>query len=246
MKLLLLPFWVPALRLRTAKAACVRSQPTTLSTQTTSSVSGSHNISTRHWSDQAINQISSISISTSTIASSALSASTTLVASTTSVSTTASTSTTSTSSTPPNVIVNGGFDSGVLSPWTVSGTGDATLFSPGYNNTEYFLQYDFIDAGNVTLNQAGVYTIPGTEYQFYFAASYGPGSNTPVTCSATTSASSSVILGTATGSTNSYTWTLYSGSEYFTGVGYINITCTFTLGDFQGMSIDKITLAAVN
>lgn len=146
------------------------------------------------------------------------------------------------------MLVNGGFDTGSLSPWVVSNPQNARLDSPGYNNSAYYLEYDGFGEGSLimTLSQSGVYTIPGTEYQFYFAARYfAGGSNSPITCSATSSAGSSVVLDSATGNTGQLAWTVYYGTEYFTGVGDINVTCTFTLGVNEPMNVDDFTLIAV-
>ena len=73
----------------------------------------------------------------------------------------------------------------------------------------------------------------------------GGGNDHPVSCYAADSSGTSTLLGQATGYGDDYAWTVFTGSGYFTGVGEITVTCSITLGQDQGFSIDDISLVEV-
>ena len=99
-----------------------------------------------------------------------------------------------------------------------------------------------------TLTQSDVYTIPGALYQFSFVAQFlsamSGGSAVPVSCSATDSLDNTVVLGTAVDGWYA-DWTVFTGSQYYTGAGDITVVCNIYLGLDQGLSLDDVTLIQV-
>ncbi len=105
-----------------------------------------------------------------------------------------------------------------------------------------------MSGGTYTLTQSNVYTTPGASYQFSFVAEFlgaeSGGSATPVSCSSTDSSGNTVVLATAAAGWYP-DWTVFSGSQYFTGVGDITVVCNIYLGTDQGLSFDDVTLIEV-
>lgn len=66
----------------------------------------------------------------------------------------------------PNPLVNGGFDTGSLSPWTSRGTATAAFVSPGYDSSPYALQLTFSANDDVYVLDQEVNVCPGLTYTY--------------------------------------------------------------------------------